>query len=417
MRFNSLSTWSTAFAGSVLAFALGGCSAGPALDGPHDDFVIGRKLSDTSAANDQSQVVLFDKTVRIIHQFDMGTPSVSRSLLVKNPQAKHDVLFDQTTGMIADFSEGRVTTFDRNSVRTENPVELVGKAVSSAINSPLHRLVVYDDNSNIGLIQMDANAAICASCTFVAGPSFDNSGDASVTSGDLLDDGRLVVSLSNGKLAVIDFTATLAAQSWQATILTTTLTASKIKWVSPVHGSNDRVLVLTDETFALVSLADGSIIAKRDFVASESVAVMSKDADGHIVVQSSSAASPGLVLVYTNGTAILQKTLAIRTEKVYNSRYSQGEDTWAFIDSKNDWSWSYNAAEGELKDRHLRRFQVSNGMRAITNMALPDTAQLDISQRYVFALFPADMGFGQRLGINDGSSVVVRGFNAPYIGR
>lgn len=397
-------------AAAIALAALSGCAGGIGGSGPHDDFVIGQKLTETSAASDQSQVVLFDKTVRIIHEFDLSGLRVLRSMPVRNPQQPHSVLFEQGSGLIADFSDGHMTLFDRASVRTEDPVLMVGKAISYAINPTMNRLVVYDDMSTIGLIQYSATGSVVN--TFVGGPSFEVGTDSTVTAGDLLDNGQLALALSNGKIALVDFAATLGAQAWQSTLITTTLTTSKIKWVAPIHGVNDRIFVLTDGAAALVSLVDGSIIAKRDLAASEKVKVMSKATDGHLVLQTTA----GLILVYSNagGNAVLSKSLNIRTDRVFNSRYSSTEDAWSFIDSRDEWSWTYNAQEGETKDRHLRRYQVSS-MRAVTNMPLPDTAQLDISQRYVFALYPSELGKGERLGITDGSSNVIRGFNAPYI--
>ncbi len=412
MRFSLNLVLSTAglTVASVATLALTGCGGGSNVDLNIGNNTIGKPLASSSAqsdsnGSDRTEVVVFDKNVRLIHHFDLSHLSVINTLEVEHPEASHTVLFDQTTGMIADFSDFHITVFDHTGARTVDPVKLTGHPKSAALDSAHGILVVYDDMNTVGLLLLNPDGSPGAK--WLGGPLLQN--DTSLTAGDLIDDGSLILALSDGSLAKVDVVQSIALQSWVFKSVSTSL--GRMKWVAPVHGFNDRVLVLTDTALSLVSLINGSVFAQHVIDASDRVAFESKTKDAHIVLQSGSQLSA----VYSDGITIRIKPIDLLTDLILSSRLCLAEDSWSLVTSDSAVSWTYGPSEVETKDRELRKFRFSD-FAALKKMALPDQAQLDISEAYIFALYPTSpLGYGERISIQDGQRVAIKMFNAGHI--
>lgn len=389
---------------------LSGCSPIASGDSNPANGIIGKPLNSASAMSDttgadRTEVVLFDKTVRLIHHFDLTYSKVINTFTVDHPEASHSVLFDQNSGLIADFSDAHVTLFDRNGTRSTDVVALTGHPKSAALDSAHGILVVYDDMSTVGLIKFDANGVPQRGKPL--GPVVQN--DDTLIAGDLIDDGSLILALSSGAIAKVDVAQTLAQGTWALSSVATTL--GHIKWLAPVHGYNDRVLVLTDQAFSLVSLADGSILAQHLLLAAETVAFESKLKDAHIIIQNGAQLSA----VYTDGSAIRMKTLNYQTDLVLSSRLCLSEDSWALVTSKFGVSWTYAPNDIETTGRVLAKFSLAN-LTALKKLPLPDKAQLDVSATSVFALYPdSPLGYAENIGIQDGQITKIDKFNTGYI--
>jgi hypothetical protein len=395
---------------TLATLSLIGCGGGNDFKLDFGNNNIGKPLASSSSLSDstggdRTEVVLFDKTVRLIHHFDLSHMSVINTLEVDHPDVPHTVLFDQTSGMIADFSDAHVTIFNRYGVPKIDPVDLTGHPKSAALDSALGLLVVYDDMNSVGLIELNSDGS--PGLTWTGGPLLQN--DSSITAGDLIDDGSLILALSDGSIAKVDVVQSISQRRWIFTSSATNL--GHMKWVAPVHGFNDRVLVLSDSALSVVSLANGSVIAQHVIDASEQVAFESKIKDAHIVLQSGSQLSA----VYTDGLAIHMRPLNLSTELVLSSRLSLNEDSWSLVTSKSTASWTYGSNEIETKDRFLRKFRFSD-LASIKKLALPDEAQLDVAEIYIFALYPTSpLGFGERIAIQDGQRMPLKMFNAGHI--
>lgn len=359
-------------------------------------------MSDTTGS-DRTQIAMFDKSIRLIHEFDLTSMGVVRTFEVAQPEKEHSVLFDQATGMIADFSEAHVDLYDRAGNRTSDPVLMAGNPKSAAYD-PVHGyLVVYDDMNSVGVLQIDANGSPIA--RFTGGPIMQN--DLSLTAGDLLDDGSLVVGLNDGTLCRIDINATLAQQHWVFTHVATTL--GSMNWIAPVHGFTDRVLTMSGSTVALVSLNDGSVISSKPLTGR--LAFQSKIKDPHVIVDDGTH----LTALYTDGSTVRAHSLNLVADMIQGSRLSVSEDTWSLVTSSSQTSWTYaNGIETEPKDRVLRKYRMSD-LAALKKKPLPDTAQIDVAGHYIFAMFPqAPLGYGQRLDVDDDSVSELRMYNARY---
>lgn len=415
MRSKSLSRPRVSLLALPLVFGmllLQSCGADLNFDTSNDN-IIGEKvqsvsaLSDSSGQTDRTQVAIFDKTVRKIHQFDLNKMSVVRTLNVTNENDQHNVMFDQASGLIIDFANGHLSLFDRDGNETRDPISFTGKPVSIAYRPANGTLIVYDDMSSVGILKLGSTGQVLRS--WLGGPLLGGSSGASITAGDLNDQDQMILSLSDGSIATVDIAQTLATSAWVFTKVSTTL--GRVRWLAPVRGTTDRAMVVTGDKIYLVSTSDGSILAQKT---SAGISLLSKAKDPHVVT----VGYREVELVYATATTLETRSLTLGLDHIAESRLSLGEDKWSFIDSKKSYSWKSgrNEFENELAGRTLRKYRLSD-MAAVKKMSLPDQATIQTSANYIFALYPSELGKAERLGINDESRAELKLFNLGHIKR
>src|SRR5689334_581872 len=108
------------------------CSAGLVACSAHiageenGDYLIGNPTQSVAALNTpdegQSQsLVIFDKTVRRIHQFDLTAMTHKRSFAVRNPDNEHYVLYGQSGDYIVDLSQKGLSIFNKYDQANHQP--------------------------------------------------------------------------------------------------------------------------------------------------------------------------------------------------------------------------------------------------------------------------------------------------------
>ncbi|RYZ74494.1 MAG: hypothetical protein EOP05_09190 [Proteobacteria bacterium] len=377
-----------------------------------NDNIIGEKvqsvssLSDSSGQSDRTQIAIFDKTVRKIHQFDLNRMSVMRTLSVLNEGEQHSVMFDQASGLVIDFSNGHLTLFDRDGNETRDPLEFTGKPISIAYRPANGTLIVYDDMSSVGILKLGPTGQVIK--RWLGGPLLGGSTGATVTAGDLNDQDQLILALSDGSIATVDIAQTLANSAWSFTKAATTL--GRIRWVAPVRGTTDKAMVVSGEKVYLVSTTDGSVLAEKW---ATKTSLLSKSKDPHVVT----VGYKEVQLIYATATTLETRSLTVDVDYVAESRLSLAEDAWSFIDSKKAYSMKYGqSGENELAGRNLRKYRLTD-MAALKKMDLPDQASIQTSANYIFALFPSELGKADRIAISDGAKAEIKLFNLGHIKR
>lgn len=367
-------------------------------------------LSDSSGQADRTQMVFFDKTVRRIHHFDLNSMKMIRSLNVDNPSAQHTVIFDQNLGLIVDFSTGHLTLFDRDGVATKNPVQFAGKPTSSAYRSSTGTLVVYDDLSNVAIFKFDSNGRVTSK--WMGGSLLNSTSGATILCGDLNENDELVLALSDETLAVVDINQTLLAGSWNYRTVATTL--GEIQWLAPIRGSATSIMTLSENSnrekvISSVSLVDGTA---QSVTTTASIAIASKNKDPHIIT--TSYGSPAKMYYATASGLAAPRTLSTTLASIFDSRLSLSENSWTVLEGNKNYSWKYAANEYEYSNRTLRKYRFSD-MLAFPKTALPDKADLSVSNAYVLALHPSELGLAERISISDGSKAQLKLFNLGHL--
>jgi hypothetical protein len=412
--FNLVALSIFAIAGAV------GCTGGEIP--PEDENVIGVKIEKVSAlippSGAQATVVtIFDDTVDRIHRFDLVNMKLRQSLKPQKRKQKHYLLYDQNGNYTVDLTQNGLSVFDRFGNAQHNPIVLPGKPISAAFRPEHGTLVVYDDKMTVGIIKLNGDGRVTDSWV---GGSIVGSGQT-LQSGDLNEDGDLVLSLSNQLMAVVDVDQTLATDTWSAT--TFSVAHDNMSWVAPVRGAPDRFLVYTASKILLVDKNTEAVVDSLDINVSPKylrVQKLAKYPDPHVVLKGRSE----VAIAYVDGNEIKTKSMYHHFDPILASHLDLSNDTWTYIQSKFKMDFKTSIENGSLvfyqdenytkKNRRLVRYRFSDMMN-VKNQSLPDRAKLQMAETFVFGLFPSELGLATRIDINSGSKENVKGFNVKYL--
>lgn len=397
-----------------LATLLSACGK-PQLKDKGNDNVIGQSLEsiaplrDSGGAEKQS-VALFDDVIKKIHQFNLLNMSVERTLSVLNPDSKHYVLHSGLSNYIIDFSEKQISIFDANSVAQHQPISFQGKPKSAAFRPDLGILVMYDDLQSVGVIKLSSTGQVTAAHVFGSRLAV----GTSIVSGDLLNDGRLILALSDNSIAIVDLNASLAAspRSLIATIIPTGLT--KMNWIAPIPGAADRILIKTDAPTAQVILYDfvAKQVVQQIALGDDEIIKLSKSYDPHVIVKTSESSQK---LIYAKGITLqtLDVNLVGRSvSPILDSDLDITNDTWTYVylsNYRNNFLF-FNDVNQAKDLRTLVRTRVTDGL-PLQSKPLPDRAQIKLSVNYFFALYPAPLGWAERYSIMTPEKAEMKFFN------
>lgn len=383
---------------------LSACNYHPQGPDTTNENILGNKLENVSPmkAADGSEkkiITIFDETIRKVHEFDLTTMTCPRSFAVLNPNEKHYVLNDQNGNYIIDFSSKHLSVFDRNSNAQHQPIEFVGKPVSAAFRPELGLLIMYDDLKNVGVLKLLPDGHVAQAQTF--GSIVE--GEDAIAAGDLLEDGRLVLSLSDNSLVIIDIQQSLAQGHFVFTKQATSLT--KISWLAPVPNKPNLVFMKADNQAVLYNLSTASVVATLPV---DMVIKLSKSSAPHMIDRKDANTAR---LVYTDGVSIKAITLYNQTAAILSSELDLAGQTWTSVELSSYTGFSlFNDANQVREQRLLKRFRLPD-MLALQSKTLPNEAQIKLGSDYFFALYPSELGYAEKTSILEDSTLVLKQFN------
>ena len=328
----------------------------------------------------------------------------------------HNVLFEPGGNYIIDFSQKHVSIFNKSNQRTDQPLQFAGTPVSASFRPSMGYLVVYDDTHTVGILKLDAQGGVLGS--WMSGPMVN--GNVTIASGDINDQGKLVLALSDNSIVVVDMDKTIAQNNSSWVIVNQFASGlSDIRWVAPVHDQPTQVLVMTPTAFALIDTTAGQVLGNIAISNSQTVTKTSKTYDPHFLVTSGSQVS----LVYAQGSALKNLPNYETLDNVLSSSLNLAQNSWSVVDTTLksfviEWfgvatSVVYDDPNAAKKNRTFKRFTTSN-LRAVNKFSLPDDAVLRVDQANIFELFPSPLGYAVNYGIANGSQMFFRRFNKPF---
>ncbi len=166
----------------------------------------------------------------------------------------------------------------RNGLYVKNPVPMFGTLTSVSYDASSNRLVLQDDLDSIALITFDDTGNVSSS--WIGGPIID--GSSAIVAGTLLENGALVVSLSNNQLASIDFDASVKAGKWEFTVFDLAI-SEELLWFSPVFNLAPVVIARTNHSIMTIDIKQKKILDSIALTESETATHFNRSI-GHVVV-------------------------------------------------------------------------------------------------------------------------------------
>ena len=383
-------------------------ACGPAVQSDGNEDIIGQKLEamtplKTSDGEQKSKISVYDPVIKKIHQFDLGRMAVLRTVPVLFPDEKHFVLDSSDGRYVVDMSEKHISIFDSQSNPQHQPIQLLGTPRSAAFRPDLGWLIVYDDLQSVGVLKLNSEGQVLKSKIFGSIVS----GDRSIVSGDLADDGQLILALSDNSLAFVSLDASLATEKWTSTIQTTGFT--KINWIAPIPGKSNRLFIKTSNKIILYDYATQTVIQDLDIISGD-VMKLSKSFDPHIVILTGKTS---LKLIYTDGNSLVVRSFEAKEEVplFLNSDLDLKNDWWTYVSLKNySGNAFYNDVNLKLVQRQLVRYRISDKL-VLQSKAVPDRAQIKLGSDYFFALYPSVLGMAEKYSILSDHVTQMKNFN------
>lgn len=396
-------------------WGLVGCTGGyTSLEGEdnHNIGNITKSVAPLQATEDgeAQSLVMFDKVVRRIHQFDLLTMKHIRSFAVRNPGEDHHVLYGNNGNYIIDLSLKGLSIFDEFDRAHHQPLRLQGAPKSAAFLPSKGLLVVYDDLMSVGLLKLGDSGEVLNK--WLAGPVVAQG--ASISAGDLNADGKMILGLNNGSLVMVeDLEACMREKSWGSpTLLLSGL--GNIKWIAPLRAQSHQVLVRTESQLLLVDIDQKSQIASYNL--SGTVLKLSKYEDPHVVME-----SEGKIKLLFVANSQIQERVYIPHVKVFeiysllSSRLDLEKEAWSFVDTKESVQFLFNDPDLTQKQRRFVRYRLNEGGVATHNEPVADNTQIELAYDYLFALYPSELGYAVRHNLMDGAKSELKFFNLKYI--
>lgn len=375
---------------------------------------IGEKLQTMSTLKRQDgtqldDVVFFDETVRKIHHFNVTDMSYVKSISVKNPSDKHYVLFEEHGNFIADISAKNASFYNKTGRVQRSPFTFQGTPVSAAFRSDIKTLVIYDDLMTVGILKFDADGNITKS--WMGGPDLKD--NVSLSAGDLNEAGQMIVTLSDGTLAVVDVDQTLAQQKW--IVSSEFATGLKdLSWIAPITGHPEQAFVRSASALTLFDLITKTAISTLD-LSKYSVEKYSKSGDGHLLLRridaSTAASDQELHIAYVQNNQVLEKVLFKQSQRLLSSQLDLKNNTWGYVAAFDPSRINYyNEIDQIKKGRKLRIYRFSDKV-AIENRDLDDGAQIHVANNYYFALKASEVGYAIRYDLFADTKAELKYFN------
>jgi hypothetical protein len=402
--------------------ALTACSPSSPIADQAGNGKIGNDLAAVSSSiseqgDDQAKIALYDPTVCMIHQFDMGNARYMRTLKPVDRGGDHRVLFDPSGNYVIDFSSAHISIFDQNGAAQDPRLSFVGMPTTASFRPSLGYLVLQDDVKTAGLVKINAEGVVIGRAPM--GQIVHD--DVSITAGDIDDQGHLIISMSDDTIGIVDLDATIATRQW--TLLATFPSGLiGVNWLAAIRDVPDQILVKTTNVGQNVQVAiidtSAKILVGTPYTVplSRTIVKNSKTYDPHFLIKDNGDNfSDTTTLLYPQASTLKTKTLPDQVRNVLSSTLRLADDRWTFIDSDIPWANTYfwDDPNGALTGRQLKKYIVSQ-MLALNKIGLPDQVRVQVSESHVFELFPSPLGLAQNLSITDGSIVPLDDFNRQF---
>lgn len=386
------------------------CDKSPSLD----ENIIGNRLENISSysdANNSNTVSFYDKNTSTAHQFDLNSLQKIQSFPLEDSKNDHYIIASQNSGYTVDLSLKSLSILKTDGSIIKNPITLFGKPVSAAYSKESGILIIYDELSSVGILKLSNQGDVLSS--WVGGPLVDETN--SIDSGDLTPEGKLVLSLSNNTLLVVDINQSLINKSW--TYESQNLSHQNILWIAAVD--NNHVLYQSSTHLALYNISTQSLVSSSA-LSERDVRSYSRSLSPHVI-----AKGEGLdnhTIYYVDSLQIKTKSLNQRDPNLLyeQSTLDLARDKLTLIVSDRSYSLgssytssgSYYYKKESIKQSRTYRF---SDLLALGQLDLPVEAQVKQSSNYIFALYPSELGYAKRLDPISEEVKEMKFFNLDFI--
>ncbi len=385
----------------------------------------------SSTDEDSDKVVVFDKTIRKVHHFDLETSQHLGLFEVEQPDEDHFLIYNSGSNYFIDMSRRHVTIQMLTGETNKTTTKFVGTPISASYDGKQGYLVVYDSQQSVLIYKIDQQGKLVKQ--FISGPVVDTLG--TIQAGDIAGNGKLVLSIRGNAdpatgtvtdyVVAVDIERTIADTNTQKTLVfdaadKTAMTLTEMSWVAPVPGSPNLVMIRSSGKISLMDLTTKAIssLPTDDWV----VEKYSKIKDPHIIFRKTYdfyATMNGNVerrMYYVENGTLKTKIQTKNFNYILNSHLDLSKGQWNVTKANVVKEYDlYNAYNNDFfQGRSFTRIRL-NDLLSIIDTAIDDKATVEMAGDYLFSLFPSDMGKATTLDIESNKTKTIKNFNIKYM--
>lgn len=422
----------------LTSISITGCYYTPNLAVPDykAENVIGIPLSknsklQSSTDDDSDKILVFDKTIRKIHHFDLET-SVHLGLFnVEQPNEDHFLIYNSGSNYFIDMSHRHVSIQLLNGETNSSSVKFAGTPISASYDGKQGYLVVYDHQQSVLIFKIDRDGKLVKQ--FVSGPVVDTLG--TIQAGDITENGKLVLSIRGNSdpapgtftdyIVAVDIEKTIADTNAEKVLVfdvadKTAMTLKEMTWVAPVPGSPNLVMIRSVGQISLMDLTTKAVssISDNGWV----VEKYSKIKDPHIVMRKDYdfyAAINGNVerrMYYVENGALKTKVQTKNFNYILNSHLDLKKGQWNVTKTNIVKEYDlYNTHNSDFfEGRSFARIRL-NDLLSVVDIKIDNHTTVEMAGNYIFSLFPSEMGKATTLNIESNKTRTIKNFNIRYM--
>lgn len=377
----------------------------------------------SATEDDSDKVVIFDKTIRKVHHFDLDSSTHLGKYEVNSPEEDHFLIYGSSQKYFVDLTKRQINIQTIGGDKAISPIKFVGTPLSATFDAKKGYLIVYDSYQSVMIYKLDERGGISKS--FISGPEIKDQG--TIQAGDISAGGKLVLSVRGNPAvttgAVVDFIvsidieAALEKQTLNDPLVFTKIptTLTEMNWIAPVLGADNLMLIRSAGKISTMDLVTSTItsIPTEDWL----VEKYSKIKDSHIVMRKSYdyyASLNGNVerrIYFVEAGVLKSKTLTKNFNFILNSHLDLKRGYWNVTKTNIATEYDlYNSYNTYFQGRSFTRIRTSD-LLSIIDKEIANDATVEMANDYLFSLFPSPMGYATRTDIETSKTNVLKNFN------
>jgi hypothetical protein len=385
------------------------CGSATSLD--TNDFEVGRRPEFFSAAylwqaGDANSVVVVDREGHTVQQFTLEPFEHVRSLPLPLEYEEQGVVASHDGSYYITIAADEYAILGQDGRVDRNPVELLGSVTSIAFDPVHHLAVLSDEFQSMALLVLSPDGEVVGS--WKAGSLFDE--DKYVVAGTMLADGRLILSLGETTIAVIDVQKSVASQKWEYDSFEVP-DAKQMSWLAAVPGQESLVMV-ADGTRVVVLDVDAEKVF--DELPLEGAEILGKFRDyvPHVITRDVSGTDVNTVIYVKKSGKLGDTSIKGTTNKqITQTLFDRDRDVLTIVyDPDTNYSWSWDD-ERYYAPQEVYRFRLADSLAM-------DRTEVDTDVRSVptpdwnFLLYPSALGKAERRDYGkEPNTQVLEGYN------
>ncbi|NRA47302.1 MAG: hypothetical protein HRU09_20320 [Oligoflexales bacterium] len=342
-------------------------------------------------------ITAYDENVERIHQFDLESGSLVRSFPVRQA-SKHNILTGRTGSYLIDIADGHLDLIKADGQTTNIPLTFPGTPETAAFSPEEGIFAIADEFGSIGLLEINDSGEILNS--WMGGSKL---GEQSVAlAGDVLAGARLVVSMSDNKLAIIDIRATMEQSAW--VFETTEAFSSAVNWIARVPGQENWIMATSQSSLFVYDVVAKTVLSEQSLDGKQ-VLGRYRDLSPHVYMQDiaseeSGSANAESIVIYT-----INNDGTLRTDTLTNN-LDQAE--YSVIDLDQGFL-------SVIERSRVYRVRLSDNL-VLTFEQPKSGAKTSITADYIFFQYDSALGYFEKASYVQSEDIeTIEGFNIEYL--